>query len=425
MLFVFLGSLLGAMAIGMPIAFALLFSSVALMLYLDLFNSVIIAENLINGADNYPLLAIPLFILAGELMNAGGLSQRIVSMAMSLVGHIRGGLGYVAIISTLLFASLSGSPIADTAALGAILIPMMVKSGYNINRSSGLIATGGITAAIIPPSIGFIIFGVTAGVSVTQLFLAGIVPGLIMGIGITVTWAVLARRDNIKTQPRQSFKTMIKEVLSAFWALLLPIIILVGLRGGIFTPTEAGVVAAVYALFVSIVIYRSLKLKELYNVLVRSAKMTSIVMFLVAAALVSSWLIAVGNLPARIIGLLEPVMDSPTLLMFMIVLIIILVGMVMDMTPIILILTPVFMPVVIDAGIHPVYFGVIFIMSTAIGLITPPVGNVLNVIAGVSKISIEDVVRGIWPFLIGQAMVLIILIIFPSIIIVPLEWLAL
>lgn len=422
MIGVFIGSLLGTMALGMPIAFALLLSGVALMYFLGIFDSQIIAQNLISGADNFPLMAIPFFMLAGELMNAGGLSQRIVKMAMNMVGHIRGGLGYVAIIASVLFASLSGSAVADTAALGAILIPMMVKSGYDVNRSSGLIAAGGIIAPIIPPSIGFIIFGVTSGVSITKLFMAGIVPGIMLAIGLCITWAIVAHKDNVKVQPRKSMKEILLSVRNGFWALLLPFIIIGGLRGGIFTPTEAAVVAAVYALFVGLVVYRELKVAELFNVLVRAAKMTSVVMFLVAAALVTSWLITVANLPTQVIGLLEPVMEHPLLLLLMINLLVIIIGTAMDMTPTILILTPVLMPVIEQAGIDPVYFGVLFILNNAIGLLTPPVGTVLNVVCGISKISMEDIMKGIWPFLLVEVVVLILLILFPSLVLVPLEW---
>lgn len=422
MIGVFVGSLLGAMGLGIPIAFALLVSSVVLMYFLGIFDSQIIAQNLISGADNFPLMAIPFFMLAGEAMNRGGLSRRIVEMAMKLVGHIKGGLGYVAIIASVLFASLSGSAVADTAALGAILIPMMVKSGYDVNRSSGLIASGGIIAPIIPPSIGFIIFGVASGVSITKLFMAGIVPGVLLAVGLTVTWAIVARKDKVAVNPRASTKEILTSLRQGVWALFLPVIIIGGLKFGLFTPTEAAVVAAVYAIFVGLVIYREMKVKDLYEVFVHAGKMTSVVMFLVAAALVSSWLITVADLPGQVIGLLEPFMDHPFFLLIMINLLVIVVGTAMDMTPTILILTPVLMPLVVAAGIDPVYFGVLFILNNAIGLLTPPVGTVLNVMCGISKISMEDIMKGIWPFLLVEVIVLILLILFPSLVLVPLEW---
>ncbi|MFD6439711.1 TRAP transporter large permease [Peribacillus sp. NPDC060186] len=422
MIGVFVGSLLGVMALGVPIAFALLVSSVILMYFLGIFDSQIIAQNLISGADNFPLMAIPFFMLAGELMNRGGLSRRIVDMAMTMVGHIRGGLGYVAIFAAVLFASISGSAVADTAALGAVLIPIMAKAGYDVNRASGLIATGGIIAPVLPPSIGFIIFGVASGVSITKLFMAGIVPGLLMAVGLVITWAIVARKDKVVVRPRASAKEMFVSFRDGIWALFLPVIIIVGLKFGIFTPTEAAVVAAVYALFVGLVVYRELKVKDLYNVFVHSSKMTSVVMFLVAAALVSSWLITVANLPGAVIGMLEPFLDKPFLLLVMIMLLVIVVGTAMDMTPTILILTPVLMPLVEAAGIDPVYFGVLFILNNAIGLLTPPVGTVLNVMCGISKISMEDLMKGIWPFLLVEIIILILLIIFPSLVLVPLGW---
>ncbi|WP_134703022.1 TRAP transporter large permease [Ammoniphilus sp. YIM 78166] len=420
---VFLGSLLGAMALGMPIAFALLFSGVTLMYFLDLFDSQIIAQNLISGADNFPLIAIPFFILAGELMNAGGISKRIVNFAMSLVGHIRGGLGYVAIMAGVLFAGLSGSAVADTAALGAILIPMMVKAGYDRNRSTGLIAAGGIIAPIIPPSIPMIIFGVTSGVSITKLFMAGIVPGLLIGLALVIAWTIVVRKDKVQVFPKKSAKEMWVATRQAVWALLLPVIIVGGLRGGIFTPTEAAVVAVFYALFVGLVVYRELKIRELYQVLVTSAKTTSVVMFLAAAALVSAWLITVANIPAAITEMLGPLMEKPLLLLLAINLLVFLVGMAMDIVPSILILTPVLMPIILEAGIDPIYFGVLFILNCCIGLITPPVGTVLNVACGVGKIGMEDVIKGIWPFLLVEVLILILLILFPSIVTVPLGWL--
>lgn len=421
---VFLGSLVGSMVIGMPIAFALLVASAAMMYYLDLFDAQIIAQNLLNGADSFPLMAVPFFMLAGEIMNAGGLSRRIVNIAMSMVGHKRGGLGYVAIIASCLLASLSGSAVADAAALAALLVPMMVSAGHSRERSAGLIAAGGIIAPIIPPSIGFIIFGVASGVSISKLFLAGIVPGLMLGAALAVAWWWIARKEVVETSPKRSGREIAQALIEGSWALGLPLIIVFGLKFGVFTPTEAAVVAAVYALFVATVIYKELKLSDLYELILSAAKTTSVVMLLVAAAMVSSWLVTIADLPGQLVDLLDPFMDNPTVLLLMIMLLIILVGTVMDMTPTILILTPVLMPTVVQAGIDPVYFGVLFLINTAIGLITPPVGTVLNVVCGVSGIQMNEIIRGVWPFLLAQLLVLLLLVIFPVLVTGPMKFLA-
>lgn len=421
---VFLSSLLGTMAIGMPIAFALILSGVALMIHLGLFDSQIVAQNVINGADSFPLMAVPFFMLAGEVMNTGGLSRRIVDLAMALVGHIRGGLGFVVILAACLLSSLSGSALADAAALSALLLPMMLKSGHSAGRSGGLIASAAIIGPIIPPSIGFVLFGVIGGVSITKLFLAGIAPGLMIALALCIAWLLVARREQIDLPPRRSAGERLRALIDSLWAMLLPVIIVVGLKFGVFTPTEAGVVAAVYSLFVAMVVYRELGPGQLFEVFVSAAKTTSVVMFLVAAAGVSAWLITVADLPGQLAAMLDPFMDSPILLMAVIMLLVVAVGTAMDMTPTILILTPVLMPVIKQAGIDPVYFGVLFIINNSIGLITPPVGTVLNVVCGVSKLTMEDLMKGVWPFLLAELAVLALLILFPELVTVPAQWLA-
>ncbi|BEP64698.1 TRAP transporter large permease subunit (plasmid) [Variovorax sp. V213] len=416
---VFVGSLLLAMAMGIPIAFSLLASGVALMWHLDLFDAQILAQNVIGGADSFPLLAVPFFMLAGEIMNAGGLSKRIVAFALALVGHVKGGLGYVTIMAGCLLSALSGSAVADAAALTALLLPMMVNAGHDKARAGGLIAATGVIGPVIPPSIGLVIFGVAANVSISKLFLAAIVPGLLIGGALWLTWAWLVRREKIVPPPRKSAAEIFGTFRKASWALMLPVIILVGLRMGVFTPTEAAVVAAAYALFVSTVIYRELHWKDLYAVFVSAAKTSAIVMFLIAAAMVSAWLITVADLPSKVVGLLEPVMGNKILLMLAIMVLVMVVGTAMDMTPTILILTPVLMPIVKAAGIDPVYFGVLFIINNSIGLVTPPVGTVLNVVAGVGKMKMDDVTRGVVPFMLAEFAVMFLMVLFPWLVTVP------
>ncbi len=419
---IFLGALLGAMALGIPIAYALLACGVALMWHLDMFDAQILAQNVINGADSFPLLAVPFFMLAGEIMNVGGLSQRIVNFALALVGHIRGGLGYVAIVAACLLSALSGSAVADAAALTALLLPMMTKAGHDKARSGGLIAACGVIGPVIPPSIGFVIFGVAANVSISKLFLAGIVPGLLIGASLWLTWMFLVRKEKLDPPPRKSRAEVMTALRQATWALLLPVIILVGLRFGVFTPTEAAVVAAVYAFFVAAVIYRELSLAQLVAIFVTAAKTTAIIMLLVAAAMVSAWLITVADLPNKVIGLLQPFMGNQTLLLLAIMVLCMAVGTAMDMTPTILILTPVLMPVVKQAGIDPVYFGVLFIINNSIGLITPPVGTVLNTVAGVGRMKMDAVTRGVMPFMLAEFAVMFLMVMFPPLVTVPAKW---
>lgn len=416
---VFLITLLGAIVAGVPIAFSLLLCGLVMMIYLDEFSVQIIAESIVGGADSFSLMAIPFFILAGEIMNAGGLSRRIIELPMKLVGHKRGGLGYVAIMAAMIMASLSGSAVADTAAVAAMLIPMMKAAGYPENRSAGLIGAAGIIAPIIPPSIPFIIFGVTSGVSITKLFMAGIFPGILMGCALALMWYFQARHMQLDVREKASWAEVRQALKKGFWALLLPVIIIGGFRMKIFTPTEAGAVAAAYALFVAMLIYGELKMRDLYGVFLASAKTTAVVMFLVAAASVPSWFITIAELPQMLTELLEPMLDSPTLLLAMIMVFVFVIGMVMDLTPTVLILTPVLMPLVKEAGIDPVYFGVLFILNTSIGLITPPVGNVLNVITGVTKMPFDKAAKGMLPYVALLIGLLILFIIFPQLIIAP------
>lgn len=315
-----------------------------------------------------------------------------------------------------------GSAVASTAALGAILIPMMVRAGYDRDRSTALVAAGNILSPIMPPSVPMIIFGVQASVSVTKLFMGGIAPAVYLSAALCVVWFFVAKKGNLPTAPRQSAKDVGKAMIDGIWALLLPLLILVGLRSGQFTATEAGVICVAYALIVGIFIYRELKVTMLMDCLVSAAKSSSVIMFLAAAAMVSSWMMTVANIPATVTALLAPFLGSQVLLMLVICLLVLLVGTSMDVTPTIMILTPVLLPAIKTAGIDPAYFGVVFIIVTVMGLLTPPVGTVLNVACGAGRINMERIVKAIWPFLIAEVAIILLMVLFPQIVIAPMNF---
>ncbi|HRC39715.1 MAG: TRAP transporter large permease subunit [Rubrivivax sp.] len=414
--------MLGFMGLGMPMALALVLTGAGMAWLLDFWDTQLLAQNLVAGVDSFPLLAVPFFILAGELMNAGGISRRIIDMAQAWVGHFRGGLGYVTIGAALLMASMSGSALADTAALATILLPMMRAHGYPMATSGGLIASGGIIAPIIPPSMPFVIYGVTTNTSISSLFISGIVPGLIMGAGLVVTWKLVLRKMDLPKGQPAGWGERLHATGRAGWALLMPLIIIGGMKTGVFTPTEAAVVAAFYALVVAVFVHREMKFSAVYGVLQRAAKTTALVMFLCAGAQVAAYMITLADLPNVLSAWLGPMVDNPRLLMAVMMVTLVIVGTALDLTPTILILAPVMLPIAVKAGIDPVYFGLMFILNGAIGLITPPVGTVLNVVAGVGKLSMHNVVKGVSPFLLTYTLILALFVLFPQIVIAPVAW---
>jgi tripartite ATP-independent transporter DctM subunit len=419
---VFSAGMLVLMGIGMNMALALVLTGAGMAFVLGFWDTQLLAQNLVAGVDSFPLLAVPFFILAGELMNSGGISRRIIDMAQAWVGHIRGGLGFVAIGAAVLMASMSGSALADTAALATILLPMMQRQGYPMATSAGLIASGGIIAPIIPPSMPFVIYGVTTNTSISALFVSGIVPGLIMGVGLVIAWKLVLRKMDLPAGQPLPMRERLRATAKAFWALLMPIIIIGGMKSGVFTPTEAAVVAAFYALSIALFVHREMKLAALGPVLVRAAKTTAIVMFLCAGAAVASYMITLADLPATLSGWLGPLVDHPKLLMAVMMIVLVLVGTALDLTPTILIFAPVMLPIAVKAGIDPVYFGLMFVLNGAIGLITPPVGTVLNVVAGVGRLSLHQVIKGVNPFLITYVLILVLFVIFPQIVTAPVAW---
>lgn len=419
---IFLAALLGAMALGIPIAFALMVCAYALQAFQGNFDLTIVAQKVVEGADNYSLLAIPFFILAGEIMNASGMARRIVDFAMACVGHVRGGLGLVTIFSGILLAAISGSAAADAAILAAMLLPVMRSAGHDVPRSAALISCSSIIAPVMPPSVAIIVFCVIANVSIGKMFMASIVPGILMGLALMAAWMWSVRRDRVQPLPRANAGQVLRTLRAALPALVMPFGIVGGMKAGLFTPTEAAVVACAYALAIGMLLHRELKPSAIYPLLVNAAKTTAVVVFTIAAALASAWFITVSGVPAQVAAMLQPFAGDRQLLMLAIMVLVLVVGTALDFAPTLMILTPVLMPVVTKAGIDPVYFGVLFIMANAIGLVTPPVGIVLNVVSGVGKVSLTDVTRGLTPFLIALTSVLLLLVAFPALVLVPMKW---
>jgi tripartite ATP-independent transporter DctM subunit len=419
---IFIVAMLGLMGLGVPLAFSLVLTGASMAWALGFWDTQLFAQNLVAGIDSFPLLAVPFFILAGELMNTGGISQRIIGMAQAWLGHVRGGLGFVTIGAAVMLSAMSGSALADAAAMATILLPMMRQHGYPVAPSAGLIAAGGVIGPIIPPSMAFVIYGVTTNTSISSLFLSGIVPGLIMALGLVMAWKLQLRNMDLPAGEAMPMPDRLRASARAVWALLMPVIIIGGMKSGVFTPTEAAVVAAVYALFISFFVHREMRLADLHGVLVRSAKTTSVVMFLCAGAQVASYMITLADLPATLTEWLGPMVQNPRVLMAVMMVALVLIGTALDLTPTILIFAPVMLPIAAKAGIDPVYFGLMFVLNGSIGLITPPVGTVLNVVAGVGRLRLEQVIKGVNPFLVTYLLILILFIAFPQIVTAPVAW---
>jgi len=404
---------------GLPIAFSFGLAAV-IGLWFEGLPFLNLASRMFAGLDSFVLLAAPFYIVCGELMNRGGISERLIRFSTLIVGRIRGGTAYAAIVASVLFAGISGTAIADIAALGQIFINSMPKEGYSKAFAAALVTAGSIIGPIIPPSVIMVLYAAVAEVSVLRLFLGGIVPGLLLGLACGAVVFVKGLRGEL---PRSSMVVPRPERPKAFrdglLVLTLPGFIVFGTLSGVFTPTEAGVVAAVIALAIGGLIHREIGPAQIYAAMLSAAKTSAIVMFLIAAALVSAWLITIANVPAELGRLLEPLIGAPRLLMAAMMAVVALAGTALDFVPTVLILTPILMPLVRLAGIDPVYFGVLFIINNAIGLITPPVGVVLNVVCGVARVSMDDAVRGSWPFVLALFAVLALLVLFPALVLVP------
>ncbi|MDR0826992.1 MAG: TRAP transporter large permease [Desulfovibrio sp.] len=419
----FFGSLFFFLIIGVPISIVLLLCSMVLMFTAGVWDVMTIPNSMLDGADNFPLMAIPFFVFAGEIMAAGGLSKRVVQLAQLIIGRVKGGLGYAAIMASIIFAGLMGSSVGEAAALGGLLLPMMKEVGYDPGRAGGIIASGAILGPIIPPSTNFIILGATVSLSVTRLFMIGLVPGLLLGLGLMIVWFFIVRKDGyteIITFTRAQTIAILKDASPAF---MLPLLLLGGIRFGVFTPTEGGAFAAVFAIVVCMCYYRELSVRDLLRVSAAAARTTAVVMLIVTTATAVGYFITLAQIPTYIASGFSGFIDSPRILLTIIMLFLLVAGMVMDLTPNVLIFAPVFYPLIQQAGIDPYHFGLCFILNLGIGVITPPVGTVLYVVCGIGNIQLMQLVRKMLPFMLMEVTILFLLVYFPELSLIPLKFL--
>ncbi|MDQ0481129.1 TRAP transporter large permease [Guptibacillus hwajinpoensis] len=410
------GLLFFLIAIGVPIAISLGMSSVIVIMLFDTTTLMFQARSIVTSINSYPLLAVPLFILAGDLMYSGGLSKRIIAFVDSLVGHFRGGLAYVNVLASTFFAAISGSSPATVAAIGSNMIPEMEKREYSKEYSTSLTAASGMIGVMIPPSIPFIMYGISAEQSVSALFIAGVIPGLLFAVGFMMTAYILYIKSGFVTvSGALSLTTTVHTFKKAFWALLAPVIILGGIYGGIFSPTEAAAVAVFYSLIVGIFIYRDLKIRDIPNVFAKSALTTGTVLSLVVFASTFGRILALEQVPTNLANFLTNISDNPIIILLLINIFLLFVGMFMETIASIIILTPILLPVVMQLGIDPVLFGVILTVNLAIGFCTPPLGVNLFVASGISGLSIEKLSKAILPYFVIMIALLLLISYVPSI----------
>ncbi len=403
------------LVVGVPVAFALAAASLVTLLYLDL-PSVVMVQQVSAGAGSASLIAIPLFIFAGEIMMRGGISERLIALASALVGRMRGGLGQVSVLSSLFFGGVSGSAIADVSAVGGTMIPQMVKRGYDRDFAVNVSITAALVALLVPPSHNLILFSAAAGggLSIARLFAAGIMPALLMTVALMVTGYVVARHRGYGTEPFPGWRAVLVRLVSALPGLGLVALIFVGIRAGIFTAVESAAIAVVYALLVTVVLYRQLRLREFLETVVHAARSTGVILFVIATAAVFGWLLAYLQVPAAAVEFLQSFAHDKTMVLLMIVVMLLLLGTFMDLAPMILICTPIFLPVAKAYGIDPIHFGLVLVLTGGIGLVTPPVGSVLFIGTAIGKITIAQSMRTIWPFWLAGLGVLMVVTFFPQ-----------
>lgn len=407
MTYLLLGSTLLLFAIGMPVAFAMVVSAGAALLSLGNVPLMVLPQRIVTGADSFPLMAIPLFLLAGNLMIGGGLTDKLSRFATAMVGHFRGGLAQVNVVNSMVMGGMTGSAIADAVSDCKILVPVMVKSGYSARFAAALSGATAVIAPIIPPSIPFIIYGSIAGVSIGQLFLAGAIPGILMGVYLMVAVNVIARRRNFPRGERPTLRGIVHALRVSGPPLMLPVIILGGILAGVFTPTEAGAVAVVYALVLSMVFYRSLGAADIPKILLETGVQAGVIMLVIAAASPFSWLLAREQVGQAVVQLLAHIGDNEILFLLVLNVVLLVLGMFLDATAILIIVVPVLVPVFDALGLDPVHMGVMVVMNLMIGMVTPPFGLVMYVVCDILKVTITDFTRELWPFLLALVAILL------------------
>ena len=407
--------LAGMLVFGMPVAIALAGSSAIFIIFNGSPPPMVVAHRMINGVDSFPLLAVPFFILAGNLMNTAGITERIFNFALALVGWMKGGLGHVNVGASVIFAGMSGAAVADAGGLGAIEIKAMRDANYDAKFAVGITAASSTIGPIIPPSLPMVIYGVVGGASIGQLFVAGFIPGLMMAGSLMVMIAIMARRKGFGRDQTFYWSVLWSTFQRAFLSLLTPVIIVGGILSGAFTPTEAAVAACAWALFLGLVVYRTLSLPRFLRVSFDTIETTAVVLLVVGAASIFAWILTSNRLPEQFAAGLLAISDRPWVLLLLINLILLAVGCFMETVAAITIMVPVLLPIAVTLGIDPVHFGVIMVLNLMLGLLTPPVGMVLYVLARVAKIPFEDCVVGTAPFLIPLVIVLLMVTFIPGI----------
>lgn len=415
MVIVLFVSLIVLFLIGVPVVVALgLSSSLALLVSGDV-PLLVLAQRAFVSLDSFPLMAIPLFMLAGVLMEYGGISQKLINLANALTGHFSGGLAIVTVVTTMFFAAISGSGIAATAALGAILIPAMIKRGYHPEFAGGVQAVSGTLGIVIPPSIPLILFGIAAGTSIGDLFIAGMIPGLLIGLGLIITVIIISKKRKYIKEPKKTSKEIWGAFVEAIPALIMPVIILGGIYSGIFTATEAAGVAVAYAFLVGIVIYKAINFKNINEILTKATITTSTIMFILASAGLFSWILTIENIPQKVAESITSLSDNPTVFLAFIVILLLIVGMFMETNASIIILAPILAPVALELGIDPVHFGIVMIVTLSIGMVTPPLGLNMFVAGKIAKVRIDQMAKGLIPFYIAVLIALALITFIPPI----------